>query len=71
MEHYGNDVFIVRWNNRTLDADAFVRFVLGYNGNIEQMTMKAVSPRTDFSFDFHDLRFRRVEGEEKEIVFMG
>jgi CubicO group peptidase (beta-lactamase class C family) len=61
LEHYRNDVFIVRWNDRTLDADAFVRFVLGYDGSIEQMTMKAVSPRTDFSFDFHDLRFRKIE----------
>jgi len=65
MEHYKNDIFIVRWNDRTLDADAFVRFVLGYDGEIEHMTMKAVSPRTDFSFDFHDLSFRKVEGEER------
>jgi hypothetical protein len=64
MEHYRNDVFIVRWNDRTLDADAFVRFVLDYDGNIEQMTMKAVSLRTDFSFDFHDLRFRKIEAKE-------
>jgi hypothetical protein len=25
------------------------------------MTMKAVSPATDFSFDFQDLDFRKIE----------
>ncbi len=61
MEHYLYDTFVVRWKDRSLDADAFVRFRLDYDGGIEEMTMKAVSERTDFSFDFHDLSFRKVK----------
>jgi CubicO group peptidase (beta-lactamase class C family) len=58
---YSGNIFIVRWNNRGLEADAYVRFEQGYSGKIEGMTMKAVSPATDFSFDFQDLDFRKIE----------
>jgi CubicO group peptidase (beta-lactamase class C family) len=58
---YSGNIFIVRWNNRGLDADAYVRFEQGFDGKIQGMTMRAVSPATDFSFDFQDLDFRRVE----------
>ena len=51
---------MARWKNRTLDADAFVTFTLKPDGSIDEMRMKAVSPLTDFSFDFHDLLFRPV-----------
>jgi CubicO group peptidase (beta-lactamase class C family) len=61
MEHFNHDVFIVRWEDRSLEADAYVKFQLGFEGEIENMTMKAVSPMTDFSFDFQDLLFERVE----------
>lgn len=56
----GGDLFVVRWNDRTLNADAYVRFTQGFSGEIETMTLKAVSPETDFSFDFQDLEFRRA-----------
>lgn len=62
LEHNGRGIFVVRWNDRTLTADAYVRFTMGYDGKVEGMTMKAISPRTDFSFDFHDLSFRKIEG---------
>jgi hypothetical protein len=58
---YSGNIFIVRWNNRSLDADAYVRFEQGFDGRIQGMTMQAVSPATDFSFDFRDLDFRKVE----------
>ncbi len=61
MEHFMHDTFVVRWFDRTLEADAYVKFGLGYDGEIESMTMKAVSPRTDFSFDFHDLDFVKID----------
>jgi CubicO group peptidase (beta-lactamase class C family) len=60
MEHWQYDTFIARWKNRTLDADAYVSFTLTPDGSIEEMRMKAVSPSTDFSFDFQDLLFRPV-----------
>jgi len=56
LEHYQHNTFIVRWKDRTLEADAFVNFNLDENGNIHYVTMKAVSHATDFSFDFHDLK---------------
>jgi hypothetical protein len=34
--------------------------MLAPDGKIDEMRMKAVSPLTDFSFDFHDLLFRPV-----------
>jgi hypothetical protein len=43
-----------------MDADAYVTFTLAPDGKIDEMRMKAVSPLTDFSFDFHDLLFRPV-----------
>ncbi len=56
LEHYQHNTFIVRWDDRTLEADAFVNFNLNESGNINYVTMKAVSDLTDFSFDFHDLK---------------
>jgi len=56
LEHYQHNTFIVRWDDRTLEADAFVNFNLNENGDINYATMKAVSRATDISFDFHDLR---------------
>jgi CubicO group peptidase (beta-lactamase class C family) len=58
LEHYQHNTFIVRWHDRTLEADAFVNFNLDENGGINYATMKAVSKATDFSFDFHDLKLR-------------
>ena len=56
LEHYQHNTFIVRWHDRSLEADAFVNFHLNEEGDIEYATMKAVSHATDFSFDFHDLK---------------
>lgn len=55
LEHYQYDTFIARWNNPELRADAYVTFALNPDGSIDQVKMKAVSPATDFSFDFQDL----------------
>jgi CubicO group peptidase (beta-lactamase class C family) len=55
LEHWQHDTFIVRWRDRELRADAYVAFALNPDGTIDQVKMRAVSPATDFSFDFHDL----------------
>ena len=55
LEHFQFDTFIAKWTDRSLDADAYVTFSLNANGSIERVKMKAVSPLTDFSYDFHDL----------------
>ncbi len=58
LEHWQYDTFIVRWRDRELRADAFVTFALTAEGTIDHATMKAVSPATDFSFDFQDLMLK-------------
>jgi CubicO group peptidase (beta-lactamase class C family) len=57
---YSGNTFIVHWNSRALNADAYVRFTQGFGLMVEGMTLRAVSPATDFSFDFQDLDFRKV-----------
>lgn len=56
IEHWQHDSFIVRWRDRGLNADAFVNFSLDADGAIRELRMEPVSPLTDFSFDFQDLR---------------
>jgi hypothetical protein len=58
LEHWQHDTFIVRWRDRELRADAYVIFALDADGSIDQIKMRAVSPSTDFSFDFQDLLLR-------------
>jgi len=52
---------VIKWNDRSMDADAFASFVLDESGKAVGLTMKAISPLTDFSYDFQDLDFRKVE----------
>ncbi len=61
LEHWQYDTFIARWSDRTLRADAYVTFALNPDGSIDQVKMSAVSPATDFSFDFQDLVLKRVK----------
>lgn len=58
MTHWQYDTFLVRWRDRELRADALVTFALDADGKIAQATMRALSPATDFSFDFQDLLLR-------------
>jgi CubicO group peptidase (beta-lactamase class C family) len=61
MTYYKGSTFIVKWYDRSLDADAFVNFGLATNGKADGFKMAAISPLTDFSFDFQDLDFRAVK----------
>ena len=61
LEHWQYDTFVVRWRERSLNADAYVSFSLKPDGSIDEMKMSAVSSLTDFSFDFHDLLFVPVK----------
>ncbi len=61
MLHYKANTFIAKWNDRELDVDAYVEFQLDRNGRGIGIKMNAISPLTDFSFDFQDLDFRRVQ----------
>ncbi|SFS19157.1 CubicO group peptidase, beta-lactamase class C family [Dyella sp. OK004] len=66
MEPWQHDTFIVRWDDRSLNADAFVTFSLDADGAIREVRMQPISPLTDFSFDFQDLRLTPVKVDSKE-----
>jgi CubicO group peptidase (beta-lactamase class C family) len=61
MVPYKGNSFIVKWKERGMEADAFVNFVMDVTGKASGFTMKAISPLTDFSYDFHDLDLKRVQ----------
>jgi CubicO group peptidase (beta-lactamase class C family) len=61
MFAYKGNTYIVKWGDRSLDADAFVKFDLNNDGKAIHIKMEAISPLTDFSFDFQDLDFERVK----------
>lgn len=58
MTYYKGNTFIVKWYDRSLDADAFVNFSLDHEGKANGFKIAAISPLTDFSFDFQDLDFK-------------
>jgi CubicO group peptidase (beta-lactamase class C family) len=55
---YKDNQYIVKWNNRSLNADAFINF----ENKGEKMTIKPISELTDFSYDFQDLEFHKAKG---------
>jgi hypothetical protein len=57
---YNENNFVVKWDNRTFHADAHIFFNVDENGFGRHFKMKAISPLTDFSYDFQDLDFERV-----------
>jgi len=58
---YKDQNFVVKWNIQSFHADAHLFFELDANGKPVRIKMKAISPLTDFSYDFHDLDFTKVE----------
>src|SRR5690606_14161905 len=56
---YKDNIYAVKWENDYLHADAFV-FVQTVNGKITGLKMEAISPLTDFSYDFQDLDFVKI-----------
>jgi CubicO group peptidase (beta-lactamase class C family) len=61
MLYYKDNTFVVKWTDRSFEADAFVVYAPDQQGKLSGISMKAVSPLTDFSYDFHDLDFARVQ----------
>ncbi len=58
--YYKGNTFVVKWEDRSMDADAFMIFSLSKEGKAEGIKMEAISPLTDFSFDFQDLDFHKA-----------
>ncbi|ALW85598.1 serine hydrolase [Hymenobacter sedentarius] len=57
---YRGSTYVVRWKERSFNADAFAAFALDEKGQATGLKMKAISGLTDFSYDFHDLDLQRV-----------
>ena len=57
---YKANTFAVKWEYQDMPADAFAIFGLDEEGKAQSIKMKAISPDTDFSFDFHDLDLQRI-----------
>ena len=61
MSFYKGNTFVVKWNERTLNADAFLIFSLNKEAEADELRpMEPVSPLTDFSFDYQDLDFAKI-----------
>jgi len=61
MQFYKGNSFAVKWEYQDMPADAFAMFTLDEEGKANGLKMKGISPNIDFSFDFQDLDFKRVE----------
>lgn len=61
MTFYKGTTYVVRWNDASLKADAFVNFNLNTNGKAEGFLMSPISPLTDFSYDYQDLEFTKSD----------
>jgi len=61
IKHFEGDTFIVEWDDRSMVADAYMDFEIGYAMTVTNFTMRKFDPRTDFSFDFWDLDLRRIK----------
>ena len=59
LEHYQYDTFATRLDDKSIEP-AYVSFGLDADGKVDRITMKAVSPLADFSYDYPDLLFRPV-----------
>ncbi len=59
MFYYKGDTFAVKWDNAYLHADAFA-IIETKDGKVVGMKMLPISPLTDFSYDFQDLDFKKV-----------
>ncbi|NZA24789.1 serine hydrolase [Luteimonas sp. SJ-92] len=60
LTHHRHDTFRADWDDRAIEP-AYATFALDAEGEVERITMKAVSPVADFSYDYHDLLFTPVE----------
>ena len=60
LVHWQYDTFISKWRDPEVRADAYVTFALDPSGAVEGAKMRAVSPATDFSYDFQDLVLKPV-----------
>jgi hypothetical protein len=61
LVHWQYDTFVTRFDDKAIEP-AYVTFALDADGKVARVSMKAESPIADFSYDYHDLDLRPVEG---------
>jgi hypothetical protein len=61
MQFYKANTFAIKWDYQDMNCDAFAMFALDEEGKAQSIKMKAISPNTDFSFDFQDLDLVRIK----------
>jgi CubicO group peptidase (beta-lactamase class C family) len=59
LSHHQYDTFRADWDDKAIEP-AVVTFALDAEGKVSRITMKAVSPIADFSYDYQDLLFTPV-----------
>ena len=59
LEHWQYETFRTRFSDSAMEP-AYVTFQLDANGRVDRITMRAISPTADFSYDYHDLLFTPV-----------
>jgi hypothetical protein len=59
LEHHQYDTFRTVFADKGIEP-AYVTFNLDSQGKVDRITMKAISPIADFSWDYHDLLFTPV-----------
>lgn len=60
LDHWQYDTFVTRFTDKSIEP-TYVSFGLDADGNVERVTMKAVSPIADFSYDYQDLLFKPID----------
>jgi CubicO group peptidase (beta-lactamase class C family) len=58
---YKDNTLAVKWENRSFNADAFLFFEMDEKGKSIGLKMKPISELTDFSYDFQDLNFAKIQ----------
>jgi hypothetical protein len=58
LSHHDGKRFVIRWIDRTLEADAYVLFETDPDGKVTAISMTKLD---DGDFDFEDLKLTRVE----------
>ncbi|MBV8341476.1 MAG: serine hydrolase [Gammaproteobacteria bacterium] len=56
LEHYQYDTFVTHFDDKSIEP-AYLTFELDADGKVSRITLKAVSPLADFSYDYQDLLF--------------
>lgn len=59
LKHWQYDTFVTEFDDKTIEP-TYITFALDADGKVERVTMKAVSPIADFSWDYRDLMLTPV-----------